>query len=180
MKPDAVSILMVEDEHQYSQVLSTRLKHAFKTSVKIESVETVKAACARLKKGGITVILLDVCLPDSNGLNTFERVHEAAKKTPIVILTGRDDATLGIEMVRRGAQDYLIKGELDGRSIARILQYAVERKRSEVAIREAEAKYRTIFENSAAAITVSDANERIISWNRFAEELLGMDRDDLY
>src|SRR5205814_214856 len=77
------------------------------------------------------VIVLDLSLPDSTGLETFRRLHALASSTPIVVLTGLSDATVGIAAVQQGAQDYLVKGQVDGPLLVRALRYAIERKRLE-------------------------------------------------
>ena len=84
-----------------------------------------------MAEGNIDAILLDLGLPDSQGLNTFEKIHAAAQKVPILILTAFKDDALALEAVRRGAQDYLIKGKIDGSTLARAITYAIERKKLE-------------------------------------------------
>ena len=78
------------------------------------------------------VILLDLSLPDSRGLDTLGRVREYAGTAPIIVLTGNDDEKLAIEAIGRGAQDYLVKGEIDRRGFGRAVRYAIERKKTEL------------------------------------------------
>ena len=103
---------------------------------------------------GINAIFLDLGLPDSQGLNTFEKMHAVAQKVPILILTANKDDALALEAVRRGAQDYLIKGEIDGDFLARAITYAVARKKLEETVEKrtqllklSEEKYRTLFDS---------------------------------
>jgi len=91
-----------------------------------------KAICGLETGGGVDVILLDLALPDSQGIKTFLRLSQAAPDQPVVVLTGRDDAQLAIETVRQGAQDCLVKHEMTGRMLVRSIQYAIERKNAEL------------------------------------------------
>jgi DNA-binding NarL/FixJ family response regulator len=81
-----------------------------------------------LSRGGIDVVLLDLFLPDSSGIETFVRAHDHSPEVPIVMLTGVDVESVAIDAMRRGAQDYLIKGRVDGQLVARAIRYAIERK----------------------------------------------------
>jgi diguanylate cyclase (GGDEF)-like protein len=90
----------------------------------------------RLAAGGIDVVLLDLGLPDSVGLDTFTTVNTQAPQVPILVLTGLDDEALAVQVVQQGAQDYLVKGQADGDSLARAIRYAIERKRAEETIRQ--------------------------------------------
>lgn len=95
----------------------------------VEHVDRLTKGRNRLSEGAVDAILLDLGLPDSQGLETFEKIHAAAPQVPIVILTGFKDDAQGVEAVRRGAQDYLNKGKIEGPLLARAVTYAVERTR---------------------------------------------------
>ena len=102
--------------------------------------ESWAEAAAQLKERPFDVLLLDLSLPDSAGRETFVRARTEAPQLPIVVLTGLADEALGLEAVRHGIQDYLIKGQAYGRQTARAIRYAIERKQAEVALKQAEAK----------------------------------------
>ena len=89
------------------------------------------AASNRLASGGVDVILLDLSLPDSHGLETFTKVQNCAPDVPTVLLTGLNDESLAVKAVREGAQDYLVKGEVDRNLLVRAMRYAIERKRAD-------------------------------------------------
>ena len=108
-----------------------------KSSDSIECFGRLTIGLYRLAKGGIDAVLLDLGLPDSQGLNTFEKTYALAPKVPILILTANDNDSLAVEAVRRGAQDYLIKGKIDGALLIRAVNYAVERKKAEAKLQEA-------------------------------------------
>jgi signal transduction histidine kinase len=82
-----------------------------------------------LGKGGVDIVLLDMGLPDGHGLDTVRRVHAAAPSVPVIVLTGLDDETLAAEAMKEGAQDYLIKGQIENRALPRALRHAIERHR---------------------------------------------------
>ena len=107
------------------------------SSDSIECFGRLSLGLYRLAKGSIDVVLLDLGLPDSQGLNTFEKTYALAPKVPILILTANDNDSLAVEAVRRGAQEYLIKGKIDGALLIRAINYAVERKKTEEKLQEA-------------------------------------------
>ena len=82
-----------------------------------------------LGKGGVDVVLLDMGLPDAHGLDTVRQVHAVAPSVPLIVLTGLDDEALAAEAMKEGAQDYLIKGQIENRALPRALRHAIERHR---------------------------------------------------
>lgn len=96
---------------------------------------SLASALERLKAGGVDVVLAELCLPDSAGLETFLSLYRQVQELPILVLTGAADETLGTQTVHHGAQENLIKEELDARTLARAIRYAIERKRAEAQIR---------------------------------------------
>lgn len=98
----------------------------------IEAVDRLSAALPRMKSAD--VVLVDLGLPDSGGIDAVSRLSNEAPEIPLVVLTGRDDAELGLRAVREGAQDFLVKDKVDGPLLDRSLRYAVERKRAEQAL----------------------------------------------
>ena len=127
MKKAALRILLVEDSPSDADLLQEVLHHPGAESFAFTRVDRLEDALARLNEEPFDVLLLDLSLPDSIGPDTFRRAHHAAQRLPIVVLTGLDDERLGIQAVREGIQDYLVKGKADGRQIARTIRYAVER-----------------------------------------------------
>lgn len=129
---EILHILVVEDNQADIDLIRENLPDAGFVRFQIESVSRLSAALARLKTEGIDLVLLDLGLPDSQGLETFRRLREAAPLTPAIILTGNDDQAAAVAAVREGAQDYLVKGQIGGgRLLAHASLYAVERRRAE-------------------------------------------------
>ncbi len=135
MENGPIRILMVEDSAPYALALQDYLASAAAERVEVVHVETLSAARPHLLEGQFDAVLLDLSLPDSRGLATVEQAASLNPRVPIIVLTGLADEAIGTEAVRKGAQDYLVKGTVDGALLVRSIRYAVERKRAEEAIR---------------------------------------------
>ncbi len=109
-----------------------------------ECADRLSTGIERLAQGGIDVVLLDLGLPDGQGLDTLTRAQVHSPQVPIIVLTGFDDETRGVEAVRRGAQDYLVKGQVDRNLLGRTVQYAIERKQAEMRIKHLNSVLRAI------------------------------------
>lgn len=123
-----INMLLIEDDpgdvFLTKEMLTEHHKH-----VSVDVAGTLLAALQRIELGNIDVIFMDLGLPDCQGFETFRRVYEKAGNIPIVVLTGLPDEHLGLQAVNHGAQDYVCKGEISGRALVRIMDYAIERKR---------------------------------------------------
>jgi signal transduction histidine kinase len=139
MDPAAVEILLVEDSPSDAFLLQEALSQHGIGGFEFTHVESWAEAAAYLQKQPFDVLLLDLSLPDSTGRDTFVRARAEAPHLPIVVLTGVADEAVGLEAVRHGIQDYLIKGQAYGLQTARALRYAIERKQAETALKRAEA-----------------------------------------
>jgi diguanylate cyclase (GGDEF)-like protein len=126
---------MVEDSTPYALALQEYLARAATERVEVTRAETMAEARSHLLEGRFDAVLLDLSLPDSRGLATVETATALNPSLPIIVLTGMDDEAMATEAMRKGAQDYLIKGNVDGALLVRSIRYAVERKRAEEAIR---------------------------------------------
>ncbi len=124
----SISVLLIEDNRGDAELFRRALSKATVGSYDDETADRLSVALARLAQGNVDVIVLDLSLPDSFGIETVERMRKAAPATPLVVLTGDDDERIGLEAVNKGAQDYLVKGDIGGHSIARALLFAIERR----------------------------------------------------
>ncbi len=122
-----IRILLVEDDEEDALILRETLGEVGNAILDLEVAHNLQAGMESLARGAIDVVLLDLNLPDSYGLDTLDRFHAQAPGTPIVVLTGLDDETLGVEAVQKGAQDYLVKGQVDGNLLLHSIRYAIER-----------------------------------------------------
>jgi signal transduction histidine kinase len=141
MKLKNLNILLIEDNLGDARLLSELLTEAShqeapETTFKIDHVEQLKKGIDCLKNGEYDIILLDLSLPDSQGLSTFETIQENASSQPILVLSGLNDSGVAVEAVRKGAQDYLVKGEVSGHLLWRAMSYAMERKQIEEKLKE--------------------------------------------
>lgn len=134
-----IPILFIEDSPLFVKLALAMLAEAKNATFTVESVDNLAAGIDRLADGGIEAVLLDLTLPDSNGLETFTRLHEEAKDIPTIIYTSVDDEELSLAALKQGAADYLVKSEVNSSWLARSLVYAIQRSRLTHAATEAAA-----------------------------------------
>jgi PAS domain S-box-containing protein len=162
-----INLLLVEDQEDFACVIrdvlgeavGPRAEHA-EGRFTITHVDRLAAAREKLASGTYDALLLDLNLPDSRGLNTCSAIQAVAPSVPVVVLTGMDDENLALQSVAMGVQDYIVKGRVDWWLVARIIRHAIERKRSELALREREEFFRLISENIGDLIVVLDLEGR--------------------
>lgn len=128
----SVAVLLVEDNDGDAEYIERSLKRAEETRFAVQRVSWLNTALTALGNQAFDCILLDLSLPDCQGVDTVVRVMEAVSHLPIIVMTGHDDMATGVNAVRYGAQDYLIKGEVQDRVLERAVVYAIERKRSDL------------------------------------------------
>ncbi|HLE97456.1 MAG TPA: hybrid sensor histidine kinase/response regulator [Candidatus Thermoplasmatota archaeon] len=138
MSDEPMRVLLVEDNPHDAVLLKEALAEILDAPIAIEHVTTLGDARSRLQRGNIDEVLLDLKLPDSAGLSSLDAIQEAAPGVPVLVLTGIDDEVLATGAMRRGAQDYIVKGDHDPHNLYRAMRYAVERRRAEAARAEAE------------------------------------------
>jgi two-component system cell cycle response regulator len=129
MSGPVTKVLLVEDNPADARLLREALAEIADSRFEITHCETLAQAHEFLAKNTSDVILSDLGLPDSQGLETIRRIHKAAPGVPIVVLTALNDESFGGQVLQEGAQDYLVKGQIDGRLLWRALRYAMERHR---------------------------------------------------
>ena len=159
MPSEVLPILLVEDNPEHVAFLRQLLATPEFSHFHLETVDTLAAALDWLKTGSIELILLDLVLPDSDGLETFIRVTAAAPQTALVVLSGINDVGLAIETVQLGAQDYLVKGRVDNHLLLRAMHYAIERKRVQAELQRAHDELEDRVRERTAAL--SEANAKL-------------------
>jgi signal transduction histidine kinase len=129
MKKGALHVLLVEDNSGDALLLREMFRKEPWGSFQLTHVLSLREALVLLAKGGIDIVLLDLGLPDGHGLDTVRRAHAVAPGVPLIVLTGLDDEDLAAAAMKEGAQDYLIKGEIENRALPRALRHSIERQR---------------------------------------------------
>jgi signal transduction histidine kinase len=129
MKDKALQVLLVEDNAGDVRLLREMFGKERPGSFELTHFLRMSEAEIHLAKGGTDIVLLDMGLPDGHGLDTVRRAHGVAPNVPMIVLTGLDDEALAAEAMKEGAQDYLIKGQIENRALPRALRHAIERHR---------------------------------------------------
>ncbi|MBI3930450.1 MAG: PAS domain S-box protein [Chloroflexi bacterium] len=175
MSAKYIKILLLEDDPAYTRLLQKMLAVAGRGEYQIECVDRLSTGLEYLAQGEYDVVLLDLGLPDSQGLDTLDKVCARIPAVPIVVMTGIEDETLAVQAIRQGAQDYLVKGDIDSRTLQRVLRYAIERKQAEDLLRS------LILSSPVGIYIVQDGRFKFVNpqfqkdtgYNE--NELLGMD-----
>jgi PAS domain S-box-containing protein len=175
---ERLRVLIVEDNPADVALTREALPDAGASGFLLESAPRLSVALARLEAGGIDLVLLDLGLPDSQGLDTLHRLRDAEPAVPVIVLTGNVDQAIGLAAVSEGAQDYLVKGEVTGDSIDRSIRHAIERRRAEERLRESEERFRTLYENSTIGLYRTAPDGTIILANPTLVEMLGFSSSD--
>lgn len=123
-----IRVLLVEDDEAYARLLREILSDPVSGPHVVERVSTLETAMARLERGDIQIVLLDLGLPDADGLEALERLSGDHPHLPIVVLSGQSDLDTALSSMRTGAQEYLVKGQADHALLPRAIRYAIERK----------------------------------------------------
>lgn len=172
-------VLIVEDNPGDVRLLQEALYDVEAHHVKLTSADTLSDAMELLQNKQFDVALVDLSLPDADGLESVERLQARAPGLPILVLTGTDNSDLAVRAVRAGAQDYLVKGKVDGNLLVRAMRYAEERKRNLDAVKRSEAHFRSLIENALDIIAVLDRDGTIRYVSPSTERVLGYVQGDL-
>src|SRR5512143_3644603 len=173
MAAHQIRALLVEDDPDDILLLKDALADVGMGRIKLDSADRLSRALIQLNGQAYDVLLLDLNLPDSRGLDTLNTTVKSFPRLPVVVLSGLADDAITVEAVRRGAQDYLVKGEISGPLVMRVVRYAIERKQVEAVLRASETRYRTLVETSPNGITLADLEGKLLLCNQQAVRLHG-------
>jgi PAS domain S-box-containing protein len=166
-------LLLVEDDPGFARLLREMFKELGTAETEVTHVETMAAAEKHLATRPVDIILLDPGLPDSQGIDSVRRMHAAALHVPLVVLTGRDDESLALEALQAGAQDYLVKGQIDTRGLLRFLRYAIERRAMEEALFTERERAQVTLKSIGDAVACTDVSGSLTFLNLVAERMTG-------
>jgi PAS domain S-box-containing protein len=178
-----LNILLIEDNPGDARLLKELLKERSSNDstvhqFKLIRAENLSAGLAKLQESNIDVLLLDLSLPDSTGLDTFYRTYREASHIPIIVLSGFKDESVAVQAVREGAQDYLFKGEVNGDLLLRAIRYAIERKRIVDVSQQERDLIDALMNNLPDTIYFKDRQSCFIRINKAQAEVLGIDNPD--
>jgi PAS domain S-box-containing protein len=156
-----INVLLIEDDSGDLRLIQEMLSETKGSSFELEHRGRLSSGLKRLTEGGIDVVLLDIGLPDSQGLETFVNVRDQAPELPIIVLTGFEDAAVANMAVREGAQDYLAKDHVDSNSLARSLRHSIERKESQARITHLNSVLRAIRDVNQLIVVEKDRDSLI-------------------
>ena len=156
-----IRVLLVEDSQSDAELFQIYLKQVRSADYRIEVAETVADGVAVLKSSPVDIVLADLNLPDSFGIDTCRKLHEAAPSVPIIVLTGLAAEEKALEAMQVGAQDYLVKGEIDRNVLSRAIRYSIERQRATDMQRQSDDRMRLITEQLPAVLWTTDTDLRI-------------------
>ena len=172
MNDAPTTVLVVEDDAADAGLIQAALASATGLPFRVEWVTCLDAALARLARGGIDVVLLDLTLPDTPGLEAFDQVFAAAPNALILVL-GADDETAR-QAVQHGAHDFVAKNHVDAHWLPRALRYVIERKATRVELRNSEARFRAMSDASPLGIFVSDTDGSCVYTNAAYHKISGL------
>jgi len=156
MKADTLRVLLVEDNPGDARLVREMLRECAAPTFAVEHVTRLAEGLDRLERERFDVVLLDLNLPDSAGLAGVETLGRRGPGAPIIVLTGLDDESTGMEALRAHASDYLVKGRIDAPALARSIRYAIERAHAEKALRESEHRYRSLFDGMTEGFSLQE------------------------
>jgi len=174
MNPTLIrKVLLIEDSLGDAVLLREMFREQPAHQIELTHVMRMCEAEQHLTSRSADVILLDLGLPDAQGLEAIQRARAAAPRVPLVVLTGFDDESLAVRALNEGAQDYLVKGQLEARGLMRALRYAIERKRMEEALFAEKERAQVTLSSIGEAVLCTDVEGSITFLNVMAETMTG-------
>lgn len=181
MALDALTLLLIEDNPADARLIREMLRELKPANYAFTHVESLNDGLDFLQTQTVDIALLDLSLPDSFGLETLHKLREKSPDSAIVVLTGFDDRETGVLAVQAGAQEYLVKGQVDSNLLQRAVIYSIERNRIERALRRSEESYRSliedVFNSSSIATFIVDRDFHSVWLNSAAETYFGVKRN---
>src|SRR5574340_1453799 len=168
-----MNVLIIEDNEDDAELIREALSSRSSHSITLEWADRLETGFSTLTRGSIDAVLLDLSLPDSHGLDTLDRVRTRVQDAPVIVLTGLDDERVAEEALRHGAQDYLVKGRLNGDLLQRAIRYAMGRHQVEQALRKSEERFQLACRATNDGIWDWDIGADAVWWNDAYEAVFG-------
>lgn len=176
---EPLSILIIEDNPSDSFLIEQMLSSSELPIQKIHTAERLDEGIKLIQENSIDIVLSDLSLPDSFGLDTFLKIRKGFPHVAIIILTGLSDSGTALEALKRGAQDYLVKGEFNVSFLVKSIRYSIERKKAEEQVLISEEKYRQIFYQNPFPMWITDKETlQILEVNEAAIKKYGYTREE--
>lgn len=172
-----LKILLIEDNIGDFILVSEYLKMVLPTS-KMVHTKTLMAALTAMGKNNFDIILLDLTLPDSNGVDSITEIVSLAQGRPVIVLTGFSDKQFGIDSLKLGVQDYLIKDEVTPAILLKSICYSIERKKNQKQLEQNEKRYRALIENSTDGLLLVDPKGKVLEMSVMGKKILGLHPDE--
>jgi len=176
MNPTRILLLLVEDNPGDTRLIKEMLRGA--PGVELVCADRLSTGLEQLASGDINAVLLDPGLPDSQGLATLIQVHTHYPKVPIVVLTGCDNDVIAVEAVKAGAQDYMVKGQVNPIMLQHSIRYAIDRKKAEEALLASQQRFKELTDSIADVFFAMDKDLRYTYWNKASEKLTGISAEE--
>ncbi|MBB5495976.1 PAS domain-containing protein [Paraburkholderia sp. MM5384-R2] len=174
-----IEILLVEDSPTDALLISETLTDVLDFQHRLAHTECLSDALSRTQTSHFDVVLLDLGLPDAQGLDTFRTFHRQAPELPVLVLTGLDDLSVGLLAIQDGAQDYLSKREMRPSELSRVIRYAIERHRAAMALKESEERFQLAISGATAGLWDWNLQTDAIYLSPHFKEILGYAGDEL-
>lgn len=179
MSEKPVIVLLVEDNPGDDNLIREMLAQVRGTRLALECADGLTNGLERLAAGNHDVVLLDLSGPDGHGHDALTQLRAQAPHSPIIVLTDRDDEAVAVKAVREGAEDCLVKAQINSNLLVRAIRYAIARKRSEEALQAAKEYAENLINSSLDMIISVDTNRNIVEFNRTAEQVFGYSKAEV-
>jgi len=174
-----ISILLIEDNKGDIRLIQTMLNSDVYLDFDIDYIGSINEALQYLEFKSVDLILLDLSLPDGDGLDTYIRISKNHQTIPVVVLTDHNDSELALQAVSIGAQDYLIKGSFDSNYLQKAVLHSIERHRLRIKLERSESRFKRMIEQNADGILIFDDENKIAYANPSAEKIFDRNVNEL-
>ncbi|HBG61242.1 MAG: hypothetical protein A2243_06770 [Omnitrophica WOR_2 bacterium RIFOXYA2_FULL_38_17] len=151
---EIIRCLLVEDNTTDAKLIEVMLRRSMRQEFELVLIDNLADSIEHIQNNKVDVIILDLILPDSNGLETFIALQAKSNDIPTIILSGLDDREIAIRAVSMGAQDYIVKGDVDGRFLSKSILYSIQRVKSERILKEREKEKQLVLDNMVSGYAI--------------------------